>query len=130
MTCRSDIEARLRRTEDYLRDVLLPFWIERSPDPDHGGFLSYFDRDGRPTGQTDKTLLMQLRLLFSFSLGGIWFAGAMALLMCGVLLYQTSEIMHRFPIGSEVAASLALFGALATLFWYILQIVLSVMGDD
>lgn len=68
--------------------------------------------------------------LFSFSLGGIWFAGAMALLMCGVLLYQTSEIMHRFPIGSEVAASLALFGALATLFWYILQIVLSVMGDD
>ena len=57
----------LDRTESYLVDCLLPFWMENSPDPACGGFLSYFDRDGRPTGETDKTFLMQIRLLYTWA---------------------------------------------------------------
>ena len=41
--------ALAARTERYLVDELLPFWIERSPDREYGGFLTYFDRDGLPT---------------------------------------------------------------------------------
>jgi mannobiose 2-epimerase len=47
--------------------VLLPFWVERSPDPQYGGFLSYFDRHGKPTGETTKTFLMQIRMLYAMS---------------------------------------------------------------
>jgi mannose 2-epimerase len=61
------IDLYLRRTESYLTGALLPFWIERSPDFEAGGFLTYFDRDGRPTGKTVKTFLMQIRMLFTMS---------------------------------------------------------------
>ncbi len=61
------IAELLRRTEDYLTETLLPFWIERSPDPECGGFLTYFDRDGRPTGETVKTFLMQIRMVFTMA---------------------------------------------------------------
>jgi len=55
------------KTLAYLKDSLLPFWLERSPDPSHGGFLSYFDANGRPTGETVKTFLMQIRMLYTMS---------------------------------------------------------------
>jgi mannobiose 2-epimerase len=62
-----EIAAVADRTERYLREVLLPFWMTRSPDPAYGGFLSYFDRHGRPTGETAKTFLMQARMLVAMS---------------------------------------------------------------
>jgi len=46
--------------EAYLVGKLLPFWFARVLDP-QGGFTTYFDRNGRPTGQTDKTLIQQTR---------------------------------------------------------------------
>ena len=67
MSGTEEIRDRLIRTERYLTETLLPFWIERSPDDEHGGFLSYFDRQGRPGGETIKTFLMQARLLFTFA---------------------------------------------------------------
>lgn len=57
----------LTKTEDYLRSILLPFWIEKSPDPEYGGFLTYFDRNGQPTGETDKSFLMQIRMLYTMA---------------------------------------------------------------
>ena len=60
MPAKTEIREILARTETYLDDVLLPFWIERSPDREFGGFLTYFDRDGRPTGETVKTFLLSL----------------------------------------------------------------------
>jgi len=63
----SELNRYLQRTETYLVDTLLPFWIERSLDPDCGGFLTYFDRHGRPTGETTKTFLMQIRMLYTMS---------------------------------------------------------------
>ena len=62
-----EIARRLERTEDYLTQTLLPFWIERSPDADFGGFLTYFDRTGRATGETTKTFLMQIRMLYTMA---------------------------------------------------------------
>ncbi len=63
----AEIAELAGRTERYLRETLLPFWLTRSPDPAYGGFLSYFDRQGKPTGETVKTFLMQVRMLFAMS---------------------------------------------------------------
>ena len=67
MPSKKTISDVLVSTEKYLVDTLLPFWIENSPDPECGGFLTYFDRDGKPTGETDKTFLMQIRMLYTMS---------------------------------------------------------------
>ncbi|MCA9547318.1 MAG: Bax inhibitor-1/YccA family protein [Myxococcales bacterium] len=65
-------------------------------------------------------------ILFGFSLGTL-FAGAMILLMSGYILYYTSNVLHHYPVGAHVAAALALYSALATLFWYVLRFT---MGGD
>jgi len=64
---RAEIVELADRTEAYLTDTLLPFWIERSPDAEQGGFLTYFDSSGRATGETTKTFLMQVRMLYTMA---------------------------------------------------------------
>ncbi|HVO40579.1 MAG TPA: AGE family epimerase/isomerase [Spirochaetia bacterium] len=54
------------RIEKYLVEKLYPFWYQRVAAPD-GGFTTYFDRNGKPTGQTDKTLIQQTRSIFMLS---------------------------------------------------------------
>ncbi|MFN3202162.1 MAG: Bax inhibitor-1 family protein [Bradymonadia bacterium] len=68
-------------------------------------------------------------ILFGITLGS-FFSLAMVLLMSGWILYQTSNVVHHYPVGAHVAAALALFASFATLFWYILQLVMSFAGDD
>ena len=63
-------------------------------------------------------------MLFGFSLGAL-FAGVMVLLMAGYILYQTSTVLKEFPPTAYVAAALMLFSTIATLFWYVLQLLLS-----
>ena len=62
-------------------------------------------------------------VIFGFSLGA-FFSGAMILLMAGYILYQTSLVMSYFPPSGYVAASLMLFSTVATLFWYVLRLVM------
>jgi mannobiose 2-epimerase len=64
---KAEIAEVLQKTESYLTDVLLPFWMDRSVDRQYGGFLPYFDRHGRPTGETAKTFLAQIRMLYAMS---------------------------------------------------------------
>jgi FtsH-binding integral membrane protein len=66
---------------------------------------------------------------FGFSLGA-FFAGALILLMAGYILYQTSLIMNDFPPQFHVAAALMLFSTIATLFWYVLQLLMSLRSGD
>jgi mannose 2-epimerase len=54
------------RIQAYLEGGLLPFWFARVAAPG-GGFTTYFDRDGKPTGQTDRTLIQQTRSIFMLS---------------------------------------------------------------
>jgi FtsH-binding integral membrane protein len=62
-------------------------------------------------------------MMFGFSLGAL-FSGAMILLMAGYILFQTSLVMSYFPPQGYVAASLMLFSTIATLFWYVLRILM------
>jgi FtsH-binding integral membrane protein len=68
-------------------------------------------------------------IIFGFSLGLI-FSGAMCLLAAGSVLYTTSNILHKYNTSQHVAASLALFSSIALLFWYVLQIVMSLSNRD
>ncbi len=67
--------------------------------------------------------------IFSFNLG-IVFVGAMLLLSSGYILYHTSNVLHQYRIGQHVAASLALFASVALMFWYMIQLVMSVTSRD
>jgi FtsH-binding integral membrane protein len=63
-------------------------------------------------------------ILFGFNLGSV-FAFIMVALMSGYILYYTSNVLYHYRTDQHVAAALALFACVATLFWYILQIVSS-----
>ena len=67
MPARAELVGILEKTESYLTEVLLPFWIRKSPDGAYGGFLTYFGADGNPTGETAKTFLMQIRMLYTMA---------------------------------------------------------------
>jgi len=56
---------------------------------------------------------------------GLWFSVAMVVLAAGMILYNTSNVLHHYNTEQYVAASLALFASIALLFWYVLQIVMS-----
>lgn len=67
-------------------------------------------------------------VLFSFQLG-VWFSGAMVVLAAGYILYDTSNVLHRYRTEQYVAASLALFASVALMFWYILRLMMSLRRD-
>jgi uncharacterized protein len=67
--------------------------------------------------------LIVASILFGFSLG-ILFVGAMIVLMAGYILYQTSLVIGYFPPTAHVSAALMLFGTVATLFWYVLRLLM------
>ena len=56
-----------------------------------------------------------------FSLG-LWFSVGMVVLASGSILYQTSNMVHKYSEDQYVGASLGLFASLMLLFWYILSI--------
>lgn len=66
--------------------------------------------------------------IFGFSMGLV-FIIAMILLMAGSILHTTSSVMHHYRTDQHVAASLALFASVATLFWYVLQLFMSMNSD-
>lgn len=67
-------------------------------------------------------------MLFGFHLGAI-FSGLVILLMAGYILYQTSLVMAHFPPSGYVAASLMLFSTIATLFWYVLRLLMELNSN-
>lgn len=62
-------------------------------------------------------------MIFGFQLGAI-FCGIMILLMAGYILYQTSIVATQFPPTHHVAAALMLFSTIATMFWYVLRLLM------
>jgi len=63
-------------------------------------------------------------MLFHFNLG-LFFSFAMVALASVAIIYNTSNVLHRYRTDQYVGAALELFAAVALLFWYVLQIVMS-----
>lgn len=62
-------------------------------------------------------------LLFGFSLG-VFFCFVGVALVCGYILYYTSNVLHHYRTHEHVGAALELFACVALLFWYVMQIVM------
>lgn len=60
---------------------------------------------------------------------GNWFSFGMVALVSASILYHTSNIMYHYRTDQHVAAALALFASVATMFWYIIQIFMSSSRD-
>jgi FtsH-binding integral membrane protein len=57
---------------------------------------------------------------------GLIFCFFMVAVACGYIVYYTSNVLHHYRTDQYVAAALALFASVALLFWYVLQILMSV----
>jgi FtsH-binding integral membrane protein len=77
-------------------------------------------------------VLLGVILLSAFGLMnfGVLIMSAFVVFACGYILYYTSNVLHHYRTDQHVAAALALFASVALLFWYILQIVLSLSSRD
>jgi mannobiose 2-epimerase len=67
MIKRERVEALLKEVQHHLFHELLPFWETHGVDEEYGGFLTYLDRNGHPTGETLKTFICQARMIFTYS---------------------------------------------------------------
>lgn len=63
-------------------------------------------------------------VLFNASLG-FYFAVGMAVFAAATVLYETSNVIHRYGPGQHIAAATGLFASVALLFYYILMAFLS-----
>ena len=73
--------------------------------------------------------LIACSILFGFNLG-VFFFIAMIAFAGGYILYDTSNVLHHYRTEQYVAASLALFASVALMFWYIVQLVMSLTSRD
>jgi len=68
-------------------------------------------------------VLIVASLVFGFQLG-TFFSVAMVAFAGAAVLYDTSNVLHRYPEDRYVGAALALFASIALMFWYVLRIFL------
>ena len=68
--------------------------------------------------------LIVVSIFAGFSLG-VFFIVAMIALMCCFILYETSNVLHHYHTSQHVAASLAIVSSLATLFWYVIRLLMA-----
>lgn len=61
------ILALKAEAENHLINELLPFWITRMKDEENGGFVTHFDKEGKDTGEDEKSLIAQTRCLYTIS---------------------------------------------------------------
>ena len=64
---RDDVLELRNETERHLVNELLPFWTIRTKDITNGGFITHFDKDGKDSGEDEKSLIAQTRSLYTFS---------------------------------------------------------------
>lgn len=61
---------------------------------------------------------------------GLWFVLGVIVLMAGYILYDTSNVLHHYRTDQHVAAALALFASVATLFWYVIRLLMILNSRD
>jgi len=57
----------LDECEEHLTMELLPFWLDRCRDDENGGFITHFDKDGNDSGEDEKSMLAQMRTIYTFA---------------------------------------------------------------
>lgn len=68
-------------------------------------------------------------IFIGFNLGLVFIA-AMIVLASLAVVYQTSNVIHEYGPGQEVAAALGLFSSVALMFWYVLRLFMMPSSQD
>ena len=63
-----------RHVESELRNNILPFWMKHAPDPEFGGFRGRIWNDLRIDPQAEKGIILNSRILWTFSRAFTWYA--------------------------------------------------------
>ena len=63
----TQLDAIRRQADAALADNIMPFWASHAVDDQHGGFVTHLDRAGQWFGPTDKYLVPQARLVWTFA---------------------------------------------------------------
>jgi mannose/cellobiose epimerase-like protein (N-acyl-D-glucosamine 2-epimerase family) len=64
---KNEILELKKEAENHLVTELLPFWTTRMKDEVNGGYLTHFDKEGKDTGEDEKSLIAQTRCLYTIS---------------------------------------------------------------
>jgi len=64
---RDEVLKFKEEAHNHLVNELLPFWTSRMVDEKNGGFLTHFDKEGRDTGEDEKSLIAQTRCLYTLA---------------------------------------------------------------
>jgi len=64
---RDEVLKIKEEAHNHLVNELLPFWTSRMVDEKNGGFLTHFDKEGRDTGEDEKSLIAQTRCLYTLA---------------------------------------------------------------
>lgn len=67
--------------------------------------------------------LIVTSVIFGWNMG-TWFSVGMVVFAGAAILYDTSNVLRRFPEDRYVGAALQLFASVALMFWYVLRIFL------
>lgn len=67
MTTKEKIETMKAQTRDVLTTNILPFWMNRMVDEEHGGFYGRIDGAGNVHKDAEKGAILNARILWSFS---------------------------------------------------------------
>src|SRR3954466_13316100 len=62
-----DFNAYVAKLDKNLQESIVKFWVSRCLDTKNGGYLINFDQAGRPSGQTNKMIVTQARMVWLFS---------------------------------------------------------------
>lgn len=71
--------------------------------------------------------IIVIAIIGGFNLGLV-FSIAMVLLAAGYVLYYTSQVLAHYRPEQHVAAALALFSAVALMFWYVIRVMMEIYG--
>jgi mannose/cellobiose epimerase-like protein (N-acyl-D-glucosamine 2-epimerase family) len=64
---REEINHLKKEAENHLINELLPFWTTRMKDEMNGGFITHFDKNGKDTGEDEKSLIAQTRSVYTLA---------------------------------------------------------------
>ena len=64
---RNELEDFKKESEYHLVNELLPFWVTRMTDNINGGYITHFDKNGKDSGEDEKSLIAQTRSVYTLS---------------------------------------------------------------
>jgi mannose 2-epimerase len=64
---KTKLQTLRNEIDNYLKNSLLPFWVQRTVDKENGGYLTHFNEFGEDSGEDEKSLIAQSRSVFTYS---------------------------------------------------------------